>query len=176
MLQYLSVVLFMLCLVHYVYQAIFLPTFRQQARDELFVLRDQLRTRLIEIQDSSDRKTINAFKEVDDAINRALNRLNMLTFSNFLAATLKQEELARVRKADSQKFHDLIESANDAIPQQVLTKSCNVLMKVLAANSAMFLIYLMPFVVMAKLIKSIYKQASWARAYVVDRVLVELAI
>ncbi|EGR4465768.1 hypothetical protein DDN65_11545, partial [Vibrio cholerae] len=84
MVQYVGVILFLICFVHYIYQAIVLPSYRQKARDELFILRDELRARLVEIQGHADKSTLRAFKEVDDGINRSLNRLHLMTFTNFL--------------------------------------------------------------------------------------------
>lgn len=170
--QYLGVILFVLCIVHYVYQAIILPSFRQSARDELFILRDRLRDRLIEVQDSADKKTLRAFKEVDDGINRSLNRLHLLTFTNFIKASLKFKEESKKHDASFKKFHTLLENSQDDTPKEIYIEVGKVLHHVLSFNSLMFVLYLLPVVLVLQLIGSIYQRVKQTTDYMADATLV----
>jgi len=170
--QYLGVILFILCIVHYVYQAIILPSFRQSARDELFILRDKLRDRLIEVQGSADKKTLRAFKEVDDGINRSLNRLHLLTFTNFVKASIKFDEESKKHDVSFKKFHTLLDSSQDETPKEIYTEVGKVLHNVLSVNSVMFMIYLLPVVLVMKAIGSLYQRVKKTSDYMADATLV----
>ncbi|EMG7549823.1 TPA: hypothetical protein ACPJ0L_003667 [Vibrio alginolyticus] len=169
--QYLGVVLFVLCIAHYVYQAIILPSFRQSARDKLFILRDTLRDKLIEVQDVADKKTLRAFKEVDDGINRSLNRLHLLTFTNFIRASMNSDGLRR-HDASFKKFHALLESSQDETPKEIYIEVGKVLHTVLSVNSLMFIVYLLPFVIIMQLIGSLYQRVKQTTDYMADATLV----
>lgn len=172
MMQYIGVVLFILCLVHYVYQAILLPSFRQAARDELFILRDRLRARLIEIQDTADKRTIRAFREVDDGINRSLNRLHTLTFSGFLKASISFKTESKIHEEKYKKFHTLLDSASDEMPNKVYAEVGEILLKVLSLNSLMFVMYLLPVYVVAKLVGSVYQRITAVTSYMLEETVV----
>ncbi|EGR0786346.1 hypothetical protein VCSRO184_3473 [Vibrio cholerae] len=167
MVQYIGVIFFVFCIVHYVYQAIILPSFRQSARDELFVLRDKLRAQLIDIQENADKKTIRAFKEVDIGINRSLNRLHILTFSNWLKVSLKFEEGSKLDDS-LKKFHQVLEGAEDPTPVEIYKEVNKVLERVLVMNSLMFVIYLLPLVLVIKLVDSLYRRAKYATEFMLD--------
>ncbi|TVL14792.1 hypothetical protein [Shewanella algae] len=151
--QYLGVIVFCICIFHYVYQTILLPSFRAHARDELFVLRDALRTKLLEKQDECDSNTLKAFKEVDDSINRSLNRLHLLNFWNFV----KFSAAVRENPDLNNDFKDLLESAGDQTPRDVYVKAGRVLGNVLLVNSAMFLLYILPIAIVIELSLWIYR-------------------
>lgn len=172
MMQYIGVVLFLLCIMHYVYQAIILPSFRQAARDELFVLRDKLRAKLIEVQNGADKRTIRAFREVDDGINRSLNRLHTLTFSSFLKATISFETESKIHEESFKKFHALLEGSTVDTPKEVYKEVTEVLFKVLTMNSLMFIIYLAPLYVSIKLIGSFYQRMMAVKLYMLDETVV----
>ncbi|WP_021023505.1 hypothetical protein [Salinivibrio costicola] len=172
MMQYIGVMFFVVCIVHYVYQAIILPSFRQSARDELFVLRDKLRARLIEVQGTCDKKTIRAFKEVDTGINRSLNRLHMLTFSNFVRTTIHIEESSKEYEVSRKKFHSLLDNAKDETPLETFHEVGKVLHKVLAMNSFMFVVYVLPFVLAFKFIGTLYRRTKKATDYMLDMTMV----
>lgn len=157
MVQYVGVILFLVCFAHYIYQAIVLPSYRQKARDELFYLRDELRSRLIEIQGSADKQTLRAFKEVDDGINRSLNRLHMMTFTNFIKLAIITKQRKEEDK-EFKRFYHLIENASDQTPKEVFYAVNNVLEKVLAVNSLMCMLYLLPFVLVLKLFGTVYNK------------------
>ncbi|WP_158117235.1 hypothetical protein [Vibrio cincinnatiensis] len=161
MVQYVSVILFLVCFIHYIYQAIVLPSYRQKARDELFYLRDELRSRLIEIQSNADKQTLRAFKEVDDGINRSLNRLHLMTFTNFLklAMITRQREEENKENKEFKRFYYLIENASDETPKAVFYAVNNVLERVLAVNSLMLMLYLLPFILVLKLFGTVYNKA-----------------
>ncbi|OCH57561.1 hypothetical protein A6D98_19365 [Aliivibrio fischeri] len=171
--QYVGVILFIICIVHYVYQVIILPSIRQSARDELFVLRDKLRARLIEVQGVSDKKTLRAFKEVDTGINRSLNRLHMLTFSNFVRITIHMEQPSKKNEESRKKFHSLLENADDEMPLEIFQEVGRVLQNTLVMNSLMFVVYLSPIVLVIKFIASIYERIKNIENIMLDRVIIQ---
>jgi hypothetical protein len=150
---------------------------RQSARDRLFVLRDELRNRYIEIQDSSDKATLRAFKEVDNGINRSLNRLHLLTFSNVIFTAINAERNHVEHQQSLEKFHGLLMSAQDEKPKEIVVKVEKVLKEVLGANSLLFLIYLIPFILIFKLIGAVYNRLKSkmksARSYMVEVCMIE---
>lgn len=172
MTQYVGVVLFLLCIMHYVYQSIILPSFRQAARDKLFILRDQLRAKLIEVQDGADKRTIRAFREVDDGINRSLNRLHTLTFSSFLKASISYETESKVHEESYKKFHALLDSAEVDTPKEIYKQVGVVLMDVLAMNSLMFIIYILPVFLVIKFIGSVYQRITAVKHYMLEETVV----
>ena len=169
---YIGIVLFLLCIVHYLYQVVMLPSIRQSARDDLFLLRDKLRSRIIDIQDGCDKGTLRAFKEIDDGINRSLNRLHILTLSNFIKVSIaiKKDPV----KADEQfkRFHSLLDNAQDSTPKEIYLEVAKVLKNVLIANSLMSVLYALPIVVTINLIKSTYVRLTKTVNYMSDMTLV----
>lgn len=156
--QYLGVIAFLLCIVHFVYQTILLPSYRQTARDKLFVLRDELRREQIEIQDTANKATIRAFKEVDEGINRAINRLHLLTFSNLVKLAVKRKENPEENRDALRRFHSLLDNSEVDTPRRVIENSEKVLTGVICANSFMFLLYLLPIVLVVKLVGVTYRK------------------
>lgn len=158
MAEYVGVIAFFLCIIHFIYQAIVLPSVRQSARDDLFQLRDQLRTRLIETQGNSNKNTLLAFKMIDDGINRSLNRLHLLSFSSMIRAIIKvQKSPERFRKSRDD-FDTVLSNSEDETPKLVYEEMNKVLHHVLTMNSLMFALYLLPFVILITLVKSTYKK------------------
>lgn len=166
MTEYLGVIAFLLALMHYLYQSILLPSSRQKARDELFCLRDELRAGMLQNQDNYDKKTMRAFKEVDDALSRAINRLHLLTFTNFVKATLSLKEIEQDKAY--QPFHRRIENAESELPLNIYTRSGAVLNKVLFINSFMFMVYLIPLVILIKCISSVYLKIKQGSEFLLD--------
>jgi DNA-directed RNA polymerase subunit K/omega len=172
MVQYIGVILFLLCIVHFVYQVIVLPSIRQSARDELFVLRDQLRAELILVSKDSDKRTVRAFKEIDDGINRSINRLHMLSLSNFIIATREIEQDKARFTEERAKFHQLLDIAHNPMPKQAFNESAKILKNVLVANSFMFVVYLFPLIFTAKFVGSLYKKFKQTCEYMLDSCMV----
>ncbi|NVJ59790.1 MAG: hypothetical protein HWE27_05330 [Gammaproteobacteria bacterium] len=131
-----------------------------------------MRDRLIEVQDSADKKTLRAFKEVDDGINRSLNRLHLLTFTNFIKASLKFKEESKKHDASFKKFHTLLENSQDDTPKEIYIEVGKVLHHVLSFNSLMFVLYLLPVVLVLQLIGSIYQRVKQTTDYMADATLV----
>lgn len=170
--QYIGIIVFVICVVHFVYQTIVLPSYRQSARDELFVLRDELRSKFIEVQDTCDKNTTRAFIEIDKGINRSINRLHMLTISNLAKAnTEKQRDHVRYNEW-RRKFHSLLESAEDKTPLETFDKVGAVLNRTLLANTFMLIIYLLPIFLVIKLVSSLYRRLKDSVDYVTDYLIV----
>lgn len=165
MVEYIGVFAFLICLIHFIYQAILLPSSRQKARDELFILRDELRNSLLDNEELADKKTLRAYKSIDDGINRALGRLHLLTFSNFLKVA-KDSDKDKVDKFKS--FHFLLGSIEDTAPIEAFYKVNKVLEKVLVLNSAMLIIYLLPIIIVVSLVTASFNRCKLSVNYLVD--------
>jgi hypothetical protein len=158
--QYLGVIAFILCVVHYIYQAVILPSYRQAARDRLFVLRDTLRAQYINVQHTENKTTLRAFKEVDDVINRSLNRLHLLTFSNFVRAMLDAKHNNVEYEESLRRFHALLDNSHDKTPGLIVKDVNNVLRDVFMVNTIMMSLYLLPFIIVVKLVGVIYDKVK----------------
>lgn len=169
---YLGIVIFTLCLVHYIYQVIILPSIRQSARDDLFLLRDKLRAQLIQVQNQCDKNTLRAFKEIDDGINRSLNRLHLLTLSNLVKVSIAIKKDPERTEEHFKKFHSLLDNSQDSTPKDIYLEVGKVLRNVLAANSIMFVVYVLPFIIIINLIKNTYSTLIKTVNYMSDMTLV----
>lgn len=170
MTEYLGIIAFMVCIVHFIYQAIILPSSRQSARDELFKLRDELRNTLIEVQDESDKRTLRAYKEVDDGISRAIGRLHLLTFSNFLKVSRNSDKQLN---ENFKKFHLLLKSIDDTTPIDIYCKVNKTLEKVLVLNSFMLVLYFLPLVAIISLIGAVVRRCKASADYLVETCIVK---
>ncbi|EJG2370383.1 hypothetical protein ACFXIQ_002584 [Vibrio vulnificus] len=169
--EYVGVVAFLLCIVHFLYQRVYLPSVRQSARDELFQLRDELRDQLLEIQSDVDKNTLLAFKEIDDGINRSLNRLHLLTFTHFVTVMRAYESDKEHYEKSKKDFDSILDNSVDATPREIYVEVNKVLHNVLVANSLMFTLYLLPIYLVIRLIGSIYSKVKAGSDYLVDSVI-----
>ncbi|EIA0803413.1 hypothetical protein K6327_000922 [Vibrio vulnificus] len=170
MVQYIGVICIIICLLHYLYQAVYLPTYRHNARDELFQYRDELRARLIEVQDDADKSTLLAFQEADEALNRALNRLHLLTFTNYIKF-LKREKDPQA-EIESKNFREILERSTDETPMEIILNANKTLQKVFAINSLLFMFYLLPLILAIHFAKKLGNQATKAAKTMVDECMV----
>ena len=168
MAEYVGIIAFILCIVHFIYQTIILPSVRQSARDDLFKLRDELRHELIEVQSTSDKNTVLAFKEIDDGINRSLNRLHVLNFSTFIKVSLAISKSPEKYKKSKQQFEMILANSDSETPKEIYTEVNKILHRVLVLNSAMFTFYLLPFALVGTLISSVYKRIKYGTDVLVD--------
>lgn len=165
MAEYIGVLAFLICLIHFIYQAILLPSLRQNARDELFILRDELRTNLIKNQKEMDKSTLQAYKKVDDGINRAIGRLHLLTASNFFKVS---KNSSKENTEEFKKFHDGLKNIDDETPIKSVHKVNRVLGRVFVLNSMMFFLYLLPIVLSISLIGATMRRCKDSISYFVD--------
>ncbi|MGF1840979.1 hypothetical protein [Vibrio atlanticus] len=169
--EYVGVIAFLLCVVHFLYQRIYLPTVRQTARDELFKLRDELRSQLLEVQGEADKNTLLAFKEIDDGINRSLNRLHLLTFTRFVKIVRSIDDNKDEFEKSKKNFDSILENSKDGKPKEVYSQVNSILHRVLIANSLMFTFYLLPLYLTIRLIGSVYSRVKDGSDYLVDSVI-----
>lgn len=135
-------VLLIVSIVHFSYDRIYLPSFRLEVRTKIFKQRDILRAELIANQDAMDKPTIEAFKEANNAINHVVNRLHLLTLSNYIKIrNIPENELYEVRK-----FQEIIDKSKSNTPEIVLAHISQDLEKVLLANSLLTIAWLLPII------------------------------
>lgn len=140
---YWFIVLIIMAAGHYIFETILLPTYRQQARDELFVLRDKLRAELIKEKHSADKETIQAFSMVDSIINKSLNRLHYLTIPNMIKFEIIKGKSVEMQQ-EIDRRNSLLERCSSEVVREVNKKMSMVLMKVLVINSMGLMVYLLP--------------------------------
>ncbi len=151
----LFIILFILSIIHFVYQRIILPSYRQNLRTELFIIRDELRKELIKNKNNYNKTTIRAFREVDESINKATNRLHWLTLTrliNLLKTDLSTEDIKR-----KNKLHNLMEASQSQLPLELYNRSSLILCKALIINSFMLIMYAMPLLIPYMIIRALLK-------------------
>lgn len=168
MAEYVGVIAVLLCVIHFLYQSIFLPTVRQAARDDLFKLRDELRAKMFEVQGDCNKNTLIAYKEIDDGINRSLNRLHLLNFTTFMKVTIAAQKSPEKYIKARERFNAMLDNSEDETPREIYCEVNKVLHHVLCMNSLMMNIYLLPFVLAIMLISSIYAKLKSGMDILVD--------
>jgi len=151
MISTLIVIVVFIALFHAVYENIVLPAIQMQLRNELFVLRDRIRTIMIDEQvDAHDQ----AFLFVHDGINKFLNRLPDMKIS--LKADIKREsEKNPGLHKDTERRIELIYSSNNAQLVEIFNDTSWVIGKALVANAGGWLIYLLPIALLLASIKNL---------------------
>lgn len=141
----LIIALIIMAIIHYIYDQILLPNKRLVIRSEIFELRDELRAELVNLDSSQDsyKENLAAFKKVDDSINRAINRLHLLTLSNMFKAIkgTTDRDVARIKNV-----HALLDRAQSTVPREVYAKVNRKLETTLFVNSLLFIMYLLPLI------------------------------
>ena len=146
--------------IHYVYDRIMLPSMRQRQRDKLFILRDRLRNEMIENRGMKP-ETLKVFKQMDDRINLAVNRLHLFTFTNFVKFQVNSREKKleqAVKRAN--KFRENLQECESSIPREVHEELLIELKNVLTMNSLLFVLWLAPLVLLVQLVSLIFTVMS----------------
>ncbi|MFM4851513.1 hypothetical protein [Aeromonas caviae] len=156
------IALCVMAMAHYVYESIWLPTFRQQARNKLFSIRDKLRYELICLGDSADHETKMVFKMADRNLNRAINNLHVLTIVNMVRVD-RAHAMSEELRAEANRRNERIESCSNKVPKMALDEVNSVLGKVFLANSLGLIVYLLPIVLTVIAVKSLYGQMVMAK-------------
>ena len=163
------IALCVMAVAHYIYESIWLPTSRQQARNKLFAIRDQLRAELIDLGESADYETKMVFKMADRNLNRAINNLHLLTISNAIRverAHKRSEEL----RYEAERRNQRIESCSNSVPKKALHEMNSILGTVFFANSFGLLAYLLPIFLLFIFMKSCYAQVKMAKQTLIQLV------
>lgn len=170
MLTVLFYVLLGLGAAHFIYERIILPSIRLHYRNQLFILRDEVRQKII---DGTSGSGLQAANLVHEAINNAINRLHLLTLPNKFRAQKRVYGDAAIRQKLKREV-DMFNRCDDPEIIKYLVKSGVILENVLLFNSFMVVLYLLPFVTVMWLCIRVFKTAKTALSWLNDRALEEV--
>lgn len=145
------IALAVLALVHFIYDGILLPSLRFKTRNELFSVRDSVRTHYIE-----NKGKINpaAFNVVHDGITRTLNKLHLLSPSMLAMAEQEYKRNKKFKKTVDERS-EIIDSCGDELLIGAKKQANNLLDSAFLSNIGMWVLYLIPVVLVAMLFESI---------------------
>jgi hypothetical protein len=127
---------------HFIYEAIILPSVRQDLRNQLFRLRDELRSIAI---DGYVGRDVEAFNLLHESLNGLVNRVSLITFSvifDIKSAIHNDKHLEEKIKKRQAILDDCLNTEVKKINEQLgqlITTAC-------IANSGGWLIYIIPLV------------------------------
>jgi len=149
-------VIVLLAAMHFIYDRIILPTIRLHLRNRLFVLRDEVRT--IMIEEGHTEKDM-AFMYVHDGICKFLNRLPDITIS--LKIEIEKQINSDEKLRDETKCRiDLINASGNERLLKVFHEANTVVEKAFIANAGAWLIYLVPIALLITSIKKLSEVAT----------------
>lgn len=144
---------------HFIYDGILAPSMRCKLRNDLFDLRDQLRTAQISNRDS---KATEAFDVVHAGINAYLNRLQAVTVS----LRAKFYQLNREDARFQQEWHRrrrVVEEARNQELEQIKARANATIELAFVVNSAPLLVYSLP---VALCLAPLFQLRRWSQALV----------
>ncbi len=134
----------LLALLHFVYEAILLPSYRLLLRNELFVLRDRIRALKIKGLKEEDEQV---FWFVHESINHLLTRLPQMTIISVCNAMKLQQENPIILEETKKKQIQINNSSNKEI-EKIYAQAAFIFTKAFIANSGAWLFYLLPFILL----------------------------
>lgn len=138
-------VLASLCLMHFIYEAIILPSLRLRLRFRLFALRDLARR--LHISHSIDD---HVFGLLDNGINGVLDRLHRINLEMFLVTTRAiSEDPSLIKRAE--KNQRAIRLCKNPAAQQIADECQQIVMCAFRANSGALIVHLMPLDLLARI-------------------------
>lgn len=133
-----------LAVLHFVYEGIVAPSLRMQARNELFELRDELRTLHIDGADGCDGE---AFEMVHSSLNAYIDRLHAVDarFVYRMQHSLRKPELRR--QLDAQV--EVLRNARSQPLQNIGRRAGRVIERAIAVNSGGWAFLIVPVVLVS---------------------------
>ncbi len=170
MISFIIILILFISILHFIYDGIILPSIRQNNRNELFSLRDELRWLMIE---GINEKDILAFNLVHEAINSFSNRLPMLTISVQKSFQSDVENNVKLREI-IQKRRDIINNCSNDEIKRIVGNVNLILEKTYISNSGGWFLYLVPIAITAVIFEKITEinaQLTMAPSQEVHRVI-----
>lgn len=159
-LSYLLTALFVLSILHFVYESIIVPSQRMAIRDELFQIRDQLRNNYSEYN-SDDRKAFDILH--NRGINHCLNNLSLYTLLTQIKIYIALERNQEL-KEELESQVKTVKNASHSMIHDSFNKYSKLVEKAHMLNSGGWFFYLIPialFAVFAQQIKSFVVNSSF---------------
>jgi len=136
------ILLSIIALFHFVYEAIIAPSLRMHFRNKLFVLRDEIRSVRMDGVHPDDEK---AFWYTHDGINSFLSRLPLLTISARVKATLAYAEDADLQTLMKER-RAMLANCKDERIRDIFERTSHLLEEVFVVNMGAWAIYVLPIV------------------------------
>ncbi len=156
MISFIIILILFISILHFIYDGIILPSIRQNNRNELFSLRDELRWLMIE---GINEKDIPAFNLVHDSINSFSNRLPMLTISVQKTFQSDMENNARLREIIKKRRESIDNCSNNDI-KRIVSDVNLILDKTYISNSGGWFIYLIPIAITTIVFEKITEKSA----------------
>jgi len=134
---------------HFVYEGMLLPSIRMSLRNQLFALRDEVRTLNI---DGIDRCDDEAFEIVHSGINNYLNRLHLLTIGLHMRVSRLYETDAEFKTVVESR-RALMDAAHNASLKDVVDRANKILFAAFVFNAGGWFIYIVPLAICVATIK-----------------------
>ena len=127
-----------LAVLHFVYQAILLPSIRLSLRFRLFALRDRLRALL-----ARDQEALEAFRIQHAAINNSIRMLSKVDFA-FIWRVESQLRLDKAMRARIEKRIKIVEEFEEEEFQAILKATNRTFRAAVLANAGAWFFYIVP--------------------------------
>jgi len=151
-----SLLLFLVAVVwHFVYDGIIAPSIRLHLRNQLFILRDELRQVLIDGIPEVDKK---AFWFVHGGINNFINRLPGLTIERAIALSEEYENNTKLQQLLDKNI-DAVKNSDSRI-KEVFDKVNSVIEVAFIANMGGWFIYIIPVAVVWLVMSNLSRLAT----------------
>jgi hypothetical protein len=151
LLSYLLTIIFVLSVLHFVYESIIVPSQRMVIRDELFELRDKLRNSYGEYS-NDDRKAFELLH--NNGINHCLNNLGTYTLLNQFKLMQKLEEEPELKNQAESKISIIKNSQNELI-RNSFDEFTKLVEKAYLLNSGGWFFYLFPVALLMAIAQTI---------------------
>lgn len=141
----------LLAILHFIYESIVLPTLRLKLRFKLFELRDSLYRMAIEDKINSNDKN---FEHIEKSIDNTIRHLPYMTFSTVYEAGVFYKNNPEIKKEVEKKI-DAIENIKNEALKNIHHKCIQYSINSLLLNSASWIIYVLPILIIYKILKSL---------------------
>ena len=154
MIEYLIPIGLFVVIWHISYEKMLLPVLLEQLRYKLFSERDNLRKLLINSEvEEQDFETLHRFINVSLKNIKELNIISMMLFIFFEKHLITSEE----SKQYNEKIKSIMNASNSEV-KKVWENTMNISLNIAFLNAGSWLLYLLPFSLMAKMIFAIGKK------------------
>ena len=148
---YFGSVLILIALWHFVIEAIILPAARQEIRNQLFVLRDQLRKLIISREGKYDDELV---RNLHDSVNFLINRIHRVTLVNQYLITKKIHNDDELRR-EIEEHHNYLGSKSTPEVQEVYREASRIVRNLFFVNSSGWLVYVVPILIIILFFKQV---------------------
>lgn len=151
-------VLIIYLLIDFIYKKIILPSIRQQYRDKLFQIRDQVRLRIIE--GGLNKENLAAANLMNSNLNGFINRLHILNLNNRIRIKILMKDhpdIANKLEQDTKREFDLLVSCSDEVIRSCFIDMMDVLKRAYIFNNLIIILTWIPIILPVMTLYSLYK-------------------